>query len=81
MQYWNIRSSSYLEDVYIRPPERLNGDGRCPHCGSIALIPEGADLVCLFCGFRESSYFYHQEEMDPLLIQRLIFNDVAVLPP
>jgi len=81
MDYWFARPDSYLKHVHIRPPERLNGDGLCPHCGSIALIPDGPDLSCLFCGFRASSYFYHQEDMEPELIQRLIFNDVAVLPP
>ncbi|KPK22782.1 MAG: hypothetical protein AMJ70_05110 [Dehalococcoidia bacterium SG8_51_3] len=76
------RSDSYLKDVHIRPLERLNGDGLCPHCGSIALVPDMGDLCCLFCGWREASYFYdHREEMAQDLIKRLIFNDVAVLPP
>ena len=66
---------------FVLTHEKLNGNGRCPHCGSTALIPDLSDVVCLICGWREAGYLYKptKNQIPPHILQRLIYNSVSVL--
>ena len=66
----------------VRTHEKLNGNGRCPHCNGTALIPDLSDLACLNCGWREADYLYKttKKQIPPHLLARLIYNSMSVLP-
>lgn len=75
-KYGVVSYDPYFEKRYSsfdpRPYYTLNGENKCPRCGTGAIIRDLQDKVCLACGARDS--FSIQGEMADYELKVLMYN-------